>query len=58
MVPTHTVLPGLATILTDGTTTPVTDIVIEFEVAVGVDIQAALLVIIQLTTSPFNSVEF
>ena len=47
------VLPGLADILTEGTTRPVTVIVILLDVALDTARQFALLVITQLTTSPF-----
>jgi len=56
LVPAQIVLPGLAAILTDGTTVPVTIMVISLDVAVGVARQLALLVITQLTTSPFTNV--
>lgn len=57
-VPAQMVLPGLAAMFTDGVTLLLTDIVIAPLVAVAGDAQEALLVITQVTMSPFNSVAF
>lgn len=57
-VPAQMVLPGLAAMLTDGVTLLLTDIVIAPLVAVAGDAQEALLVITQVTMSPFNSAAF
>jgi hypothetical protein len=58
LIPAHIVLPGLAAILTDGMTTPVTVIVMVFDVAVATVIQFALLVMIQVIISPFTKAAF
>ena len=57
-VPVQIVLPGLAAMLTDGTTVAVMIIVIVFEVAVVGLAQASDEVIITLTWSPFTSAAF
>ena len=57
-VPEQIVLPGLAAILTDGTTVAVTVIVIVLEVAVVGLAQASDEVITTLTTSPFTNPVF
>ena len=57
-VPAQIILPGLALILTDGTTDPVIIIVISFEVAVVGLAQARDDVIITVITSPFNNAAF
>lgn len=57
-VPLQIELPGLAAILTEGVTLVVTVIVILELVAVAGDAHAALLVITQLTISPFTSAAF
>jgi hypothetical protein len=57
-VPAHIVLPGLADILTAGTNTGFTVIVMPVPVAVAVVTQAALLVSTQVTISPFTSAAF
>ena len=56
LVPVQTVLPGFATILTDGVTVAVTTMVIAFDVA-GLA-QASDDVITTVTTSPFTNAEF
>ena len=58
LVPAQIVLPGLATILTDGVTEPVTTIVIPLEVAVVGLAQASDDVITTVTTSPFTNPAF
>ena len=57
-VPAQIVLPGLAPILTDGTTDPVIIIVISFDVAVVGLAQARDDVITTVTISPFSHVAF
>lgn len=57
-VPVQIVLPGLADMLTDGVTVAVTTIVILLLVAVAGEAQEALLVITQVTTSPFARAAF
>lgn len=57
-VPEHIVLPGLADTLTEGVTLVVTVMVIPVLVAVAGDAQVALLVITQVTISPFASDAF
>ena len=57
-VPAQIVLPGLAAILTDGTTVDVTTIVIPVDVAVVGLAQANDEVITTVITSPFNSALF
>ena len=57
-VPVQIVLPGLAAMLTDGTTVAVTVIVIVFDVAVAGLAQPSDDVITTLTTSPFTNAEF
>ena len=56
LVPLHIELPALEDILTDGVTFAVTVIVTVLLVAVVGDAQVALLVITQLTWSPFDNV--
>ena len=58
LVPLHIVEPGLAAILTDGATDELTVIVTVLDVAVGVDAQAELDVITQLTVFPFVRAAF
>ena len=58
LVPEQIVLPGLAAMLTDGVTVPVTTIVIVFEVAVDGFEQTNDYVITTLTTSPFTKALF
>ena len=58
LVPAQIVFPGLATMLTDGTTVAVTTIVMAFDVAVVGLAQASEDVITQVTTSPFTNAEF
>ena len=58
LVPAQIVLPGLAAIITDGITLPVTVILILFDVAVVGLAQGALLVNTQLTTSSLTNDEF
>ena len=58
LVPAQIVLPGLAPILTDGTTGPVTIIVISFDVAVVGLAQASDDVITTVTISAFCNVAF
>jgi hypothetical protein len=53
LVPVQIVLPGLAPIFTDGTTSDETTIVIPADVAVAGLTHVALLVITTVTTSPF-----
>lgn len=57
-VPVQIVLPGLADMLTDGVTVAVTTIVILLLVAVAGEAHEALLVITQVTTSPFARAAF
>ena len=57
-VPAQIVLPGLALILTDGATDPVTTIVISLEVAVVGFAQANDDVITTVTASPFTKPAF
>ena len=57
-VPAQIVLPGLATILTDGVTFGFTVIVMELEVAVVGFAHGSDEVITQLITSPFTNDEF
>ena len=57
-VPTQIVFPGLAAMLTDGTTFGVTVIVIALEVALAGLAQARDEVITQVTTSLFTSAAF
>ena len=58
LVPEQIVLPGLAAMLTDGVTVPVTTIVILFEVAVFGFAQPNDDVITTFTTSPFTNPAF
>ena len=58
LVPVQIVLPGFATILTDGATVDVTVIVIPVEVAVVGLAQASDDVITTVTTSPFANALF
>ena len=58
LVPVQIVLPGLATILTDGLTLPLTTIVIAFDVTAAGLAHASDDVITSVTTSPFTNVEF
>ena len=58
LVPAQIVVPGLTPMLTDGTTDPVTIIVISFDVAVAGLAQASDGVITTVTTSPFSHVAF
>ena len=58
LVPAQIVVPGLAPILTDGATDPVTIIVISFDVAVVGLAQASDDVITTVTTSPFSNKAF
>ena len=57
-VPEQIVLPGDATMLTEGVTVGVTVIVIAFDVADAGLAHASDDVITQVTTSPFTNVEF
>ena len=57
-VPVQIVFPGLAAMLTDGVTDPVTSIVITFDVAVVGLAQARDDVITTVTTSPFTNAAF
>ena len=58
LVPVHIVLPGLAAILTDGATAPLTDITIEFDVA-GLGLAHAIDdVITTVIASPFVNALF
>ena len=57
-VPVQIVLPGLAAMLTDGTTVDPTVIVIPVDVAVAGLAQASDDVITTLTTSPFANALF
>ena len=57
-VPEQIVLPGAATILTDGITVGVTVIVMAFDVADAELTQVSDDVITQVITSPFTNVEF
>ena len=57
-VPAQIVLPGLAAMLTDGTTTAVTVMAIAFDVALAGFEHASEGVITTVTTSPFTNVEF
>ena len=57
-VPAQIVFPGLAAILTDGTTIAVTVMVILLDVAVAGDAQVAVEVITQVTASPFTNTAF
>ena len=56
--PAQMVLPGLAAILTDGTTIAFTVIVIVLDVAVAGNAQVAVDVITHVTASPFINVAF
>ena len=58
LVPAQIVLPGFATMLTDGMTGAVTTIVIPLEVAVAGLAQANDDVITTVTTSPFTKPAF
>ena len=58
LVPAQMVLPGLAAMLTDGSTEPVTIIVTAFDVAVVGLAQANDEVITTVTTSPFAKALF
>ena len=58
LVPAQIVLPGLAAMLTDGTTAPVITMVIALDVAVVGLAQASDEVITTVTTSPFASALF
>ena len=58
LVPAQIVLPGLAAILTEGVTEPVTTIAIPFEVAVVGLAQANDDVMTTVTTSPLTKDEF
>ena len=57
-VPAQIVLPGLAAIVTEGTTAAVTVMAIAFDVAFAGFAQAKDEVMTTVTTSPFASVEF
>ena len=58
LVPAQIVLPGLAAMLTEGTTAAVIVMLIAFDVAFAGFAQASDDVITTVTTSPFASVEF
>ena len=58
LVPAQIVLPGFATMLTDGVTEPVTTIVMALEVAVVGLAQASDEVMTTVTTSPFAKTLF
>ena len=58
LVPEQIVFPGLAAMLTDGATDPVTTMVMALEVAVVGLAQASDDVITTVTTSPFTSPAF
>ena len=58
LVPEQILPAGSAVMLTDGATEVVTDIVIELDVAVLVDVQSEFEVRIQVTISLFAKVEF
>lgn len=57
VLPGQMILPGSAEISTEGTSTGFTTMIMEFDVAVAGEAQSAVEVMMQLTTSPFESVE-
>jgi hypothetical protein len=58
LLPVHIVFPGLAVILTEGATAPLTDITTEFEITGFGFAQATDEVISTVTISPFTNALF